>query len=202
MKNKIKKFFQNKILLLILGIFIGGTASIYAVTYFPSNQVTYNNTSSKLNSTDVQGAIDELYNTCSKAVSTGDYIYYLSKRNSNYDIIYQAPISGGSSKAVLKEDHDSIVQFNISGDYIYYLSRWNSNYDIIYQVSISSGSSKTILKEDNGEIEQFRISGDYIYYLSRWNSNYDYIYRVPISGGTPTTVLSLNHSTINSWVIN
>ena len=78
MKNKIKKFFQNKIFLLILGIFIGGTTCIYAVTYFPSNQVTYNNTSSKLNSTDVQGAIDELYNTCLKNVSS-NYIYYLSK---------------------------------------------------------------------------------------------------------------------------
>ena len=37
---------------------------VYAETYFPSNQVTYENTASGMQSTDVQGAIDELYNTC------------------------------------------------------------------------------------------------------------------------------------------
>ena len=37
---------------------------VYAETYFPSNQVTYDNTASGLSSSNVQGAIDELYNTC------------------------------------------------------------------------------------------------------------------------------------------
>ena len=37
---------------------------VYAETYFPSNQVTYDNTVSGLSSSNVQGAIDELYNTC------------------------------------------------------------------------------------------------------------------------------------------
>ena len=69
MKEKIKKLSKSKIFLLILGIIIGSTTSVYAVTYFPSNQVTYNNSSSKLNSTNVQGAIDELYNTCKTASS-------------------------------------------------------------------------------------------------------------------------------------
>ena len=34
------------------------------MTYFPSNQVTYENSESGMQATDVQGAIDELYNTC------------------------------------------------------------------------------------------------------------------------------------------
>ena len=34
------------------------------MTYFPSNDVTYDNKISGLKSTDVQGAIDELYNVC------------------------------------------------------------------------------------------------------------------------------------------
>ena len=35
-----------------------------AATYFPSNQTTYDNSASGLSSTNVQGAIDELYNVC------------------------------------------------------------------------------------------------------------------------------------------
>ncbi len=35
-----------------------------AMTYFPSNQTVYDNKTSGLKSTDVQGAIDELYNVC------------------------------------------------------------------------------------------------------------------------------------------
>ena len=40
---------------------IFGTAGVYAATYFPSDDVTYDNSESGLSSTDVQGAIDELY---------------------------------------------------------------------------------------------------------------------------------------------
>ena len=65
MKEKIKKILKNRLLLFVLGILISGSVSVLAVTYFPSNQVTYNNGTSGLKSTDVQGAIDELYNTCS-----------------------------------------------------------------------------------------------------------------------------------------
>lgn len=71
MKEKIKKVFKSKILFLILGILIGGVTSAYAVTYFPSNQVTYDNSSSKLNATQVQAAIDELYGKCKTCTSTG-----------------------------------------------------------------------------------------------------------------------------------
>ena len=65
MKEKIKKVLKNRLFLFALGILISGSVSVLAVTYFPSNQVTYNNGTSGLKSTDVQGAIDELYNTCS-----------------------------------------------------------------------------------------------------------------------------------------
>ena len=73
--NKLKVSKKN-IICFILGAIIFSAISVYAATYFPSNQVTYNNSASGLSSTNVQGAIDELYNTCSSAVSSGDYLYY------------------------------------------------------------------------------------------------------------------------------
>lgn len=114
MKEKIKKVFKSKIFLLILGIFIGGTTYVYAITYFPSNQVTYNNTSSKLNSTDVQGAIDELYNTCSKVVSTGDYIFvsWLNTYSNSFGIS-KISIKAGEETGI-KENLVQLVGFAIN----------------------------------------------------------------------------------------
>ena len=71
MKEKLKKFLKSKMLIFAIGIFIGGATGVCAVTYFPSNQVTYDNSSSKLQSTNVQGALDELYGKCKACSSTG-----------------------------------------------------------------------------------------------------------------------------------
>ena len=62
--KKIKeKILNNKkyILGVITGILISGT-TVYAATVISATNVSYSNTSSKLSSTNVQGAIDELYN--------------------------------------------------------------------------------------------------------------------------------------------
>ena len=64
MLKKIKKVINTKIFCFILGALIFGTIGVSAATYFESNLVTYDNTESGLNSTNVQGAIDELYNMC------------------------------------------------------------------------------------------------------------------------------------------
>lgn len=48
-----KKIFKSKVFILIIFIFVFGVISVSAVTYFPSNDVTYNNETSGLKSTDV-----------------------------------------------------------------------------------------------------------------------------------------------------
>ncbi len=73
--NKKSKIFKIKIFYFTLGILVCSLVGVSAATYFESNAVTYDNTESGLNSTDVQGAIDELYNECFPPVLTlGDYI--------------------------------------------------------------------------------------------------------------------------------
>ena len=64
MKEKTKKFLQKYLIGFILGVISAGVIIVYAETYFPSNDVTYDNTKSGLSSTNVQGAIDELYGVC------------------------------------------------------------------------------------------------------------------------------------------
>ena len=79
----------------LLGIFACGAVGVYAQTYFPSNNVTYENKNSGLESTNVQGAIDELYNTCQnppvasdslidKTVTSGDGLYQDTYESGRY----------------------------------------------------------------------------------------------------------------------
>ena len=64
MKEKTKEFMKKYLIGFILGILTVGIIKVSAETFFPSNQVTYDNTESGMNSDNVQTAIDELYNTC------------------------------------------------------------------------------------------------------------------------------------------
>ncbi len=58
----------------MLGIFACGTISVWAQTYFPSKDVTYDNITSGLSSNNVQEAIDELYSTCFPPKTTDDIL--------------------------------------------------------------------------------------------------------------------------------
>ena len=60
MKEKIKK----NLIGFILGVITAFSISVIAIAFFPSKDVTYDNKESGLKSTNVQGAIDELYGVC------------------------------------------------------------------------------------------------------------------------------------------
>ncbi len=74
MKERIKKIVLGYLPGFITGIIVCGGVSVIAATYFPSNQVTYENGTSGMQATDVQGAIDELYNVCFPPKTGGDAI--------------------------------------------------------------------------------------------------------------------------------
>ena len=64
MKEKIKKIIFGYLPGFVLGVITAISISVIAATYFPSNQTTYDNSESGLQSTNVQDAIDELYGVC------------------------------------------------------------------------------------------------------------------------------------------
>lgn len=70
MKENLKKFINSKLFVFIITALVFSTIGVSAATYFPSNDVTYDNSTSGLSSTNVQGAIDELYNNCSNSSAT------------------------------------------------------------------------------------------------------------------------------------
>ena len=69
-----KKILKNRLFIFIVTAFLFSGIGVFATTLFPSNQVTYNNGISGLKSTDVQGAIDELYSACFPPKTGGDII--------------------------------------------------------------------------------------------------------------------------------
>lgn len=170
MRNKFKKVLKNRIFIFVLGGLIFGTVGVCAATYFPSNQVTYDNKTSGLESTDVQGAIDELYNTCqsSSSVVLGNYIYFTSNgvKSTNTDtltdtyLLYKVPITGGSDEEVvnipIQKEIDkyhtgsyNIKNFYIVDDYIYFTSNGvnntSSNIYSLYKVPITGGSDEEVV---------------------------------------------------------
>lgn len=69
-----KEIFKKNLIGFIIGIIAGGSISVIAATYFPSNEVKYDNSVSGLQSTNVQGAIDELYTVCTYEPTGGEQI--------------------------------------------------------------------------------------------------------------------------------
>ena len=76
MKNVVR-FIKNNILGIIIGILIGAASIVLADT-INSNEVLYDNSNSSSSATNVQGAIDDVYNT-------------LDKVGSGYSLIAHAP---------------------------------------------------------------------------------------------------------------
>ena len=203
----VKKLFKSKIFLCILTALITGTVSVYAVTYFPSNQVTYDNKTSGLKSSDVQGAIDELYNTCSSAVSSGDYLYF-SVGGYSYGAthgrpeIYRMSINGGETMRIYSHSSISNIEsMYVSQDYIYfsvgnYLDDSTKGYPEIYRIGINGGEATRIYSHSSSSnIEGMYVSQDYIYfsvgnYLNDSTKGYPEIYRMSINGGEATRIYS------------
>lgn len=59
--KRIVKFITRNIMGFIIGIIVASTLTVLAATVLNSSEVSYNNTTSGLSSTTVQGALDELY---------------------------------------------------------------------------------------------------------------------------------------------
>ena len=69
-----KKYLKTNIVGFVIGILIISGVVVYAAVFFPSNEVTYDNGTSGLESNNVQGAIDEIYTECTTEPSGGDQI--------------------------------------------------------------------------------------------------------------------------------
>lgn len=65
------KTLKKQLLGIIIGIIIGISITVSATTIIAGNYITYDNRSSNLTSTNVQGAIDEI----NDEIITGDHVW-------------------------------------------------------------------------------------------------------------------------------
>ena len=88
MKNKIQKKIKKNIFSFIVGTIIFGVINVYAVTYYASSATIYDNSASKMKSTNVQNAIDELYNTCFPPTASATIIENGNLKKDPYECRY------------------------------------------------------------------------------------------------------------------
>ena len=221
MRKKLKKIFNNKLFMFIFGGVLFSAVSVYAVTYFPSNQVTYDNSSSKLSSTNVQGAIDELYNTCSKVASSEKYLYYAIadyKRANSHDavpnsgILYRCNVDGSNCTQIRSvSSHEYVNSVYVTSDYLYYAiadyKRANSydsvpNSGILYRCNVD-GSNCTQIRSVSSHkyVNSVYAINDYLYYTiadynvantyDEENPNSGILYRCNVDGSNCTQIQSV-----------
>ncbi len=175
MKGKLKKIFNNKIFIFIFGGVLFSAVSVYAVTYFPSNQVTYDNSSSKLSSTNVQGAIDELYNTCSKVASSGKYLYFGA--NKRYDnsggimasYVYRCNLDGNSCLDIFSSSNLEIAGIYATSENLYFVAHeyYTSGRILggyIYRCNLDGSSCSIIFSNSNFKITDIYATSKNLYF--------------------------------------
>ena len=83
MEKRNRKYIKSNIIGFVIAMVIMSGFAVYAAVTFPSKDVTYENGTSGLESNNVQGAIDELYKTCTEKPSGSDTIKDLVSTNTN-----------------------------------------------------------------------------------------------------------------------
>ena len=73
-KEKMKYYVKKNLISFLIGLILFGSIGVYAIVTFQSKDVSYENEASGLASKNVQGAIDELYEECTKVPTPGDTI--------------------------------------------------------------------------------------------------------------------------------
>ena len=161
-KEKIKRTVKNRIFMFALTALIFSVVGVSAATYFPSNDVTYNNSESGLNSTDVQSAIDELYKNCSVMTSSSKYLYFaVNEEGSNGEAsggtLYRTDLNGDNQIEIYTSSRNRVESIYATKDYLFFTI--NSEY---YNGEASGGTLyRTDLNGDN-QIEIYNSSNNRI----------------------------------------
>ena len=216
MREKLKKIFNNKTFMFIFGGLLFSTVSVYAVTYFPSNQVTYDNSSSKLSSTNVQGAIDELYNTC-KAATSGKYMYYTTSllidmdlNTRGYSVLYRCNIDGSNCNVIFSGSQNIYIDsISATSNYLYYTTssliygdRNTRGYSVLHRCNIDgSDCNKIVSGSQNIYIDSISATSNYLYYTTssliysnRNARGYSVLHRCNIDGSDCNEIVSGNQA--------
>ena len=134
-----KYYIKKNIIGFIVGVILCTGTFVYAAVTFPSNEVSYDNTESGLSSTNVKGAIDELYTECT-TVPAGDQIienaglekdeyecrYFFTGANPNNYVTFNGETAGWRIISVGCDGTIKIIKNNSIGNMIWDSSKSNN----------------------------------------------------------------------------
>ena len=183
----------------IIGVILGVTvltsiASVYAVQSVNSNDVSYDNSTSGLSSTNVKGAIDELYNAYSSPIEAG--YTYTGKAE-----IYRAPYtgtykvelwgaSGGQYTTTYREGYGAYTSGKIAltkGQILYvYVGEegncYNPNGSITVDYSFNGGGRVTYANNSSNKVCNGGGATDIRITNGNWNNNISLNSRIMVAG--------------------
>ena len=84
-----KTYIKKNLISFVIGLILFGSIGVYAIVTFQSKDVSYENVASGLASKNVQGAIDELYEECTKVPTSGGTILDNEEIVSSGDGLYE-----------------------------------------------------------------------------------------------------------------
>ncbi len=179
MKKRINK---EIIIVAIISVLFLMMSMVYADYLYNSNQVSFNNNNTTLSSTDVQSAIDELYNKCSNVPAVGSCPegYECTPLNR---VTYNANGGSFSGGSTTNDVYYSVVE----GDIIEKISK-TSNVDdegnkTGYMPQASSGITDTVTIEG---AESLEVEITY----QTYSSSYSYVYVRNADGTNVSSKLS------------
>jgi len=128
--NQVLQFIKNNIIGFILGIVLAGSVGVYAYN-FAASDVTYDNTQSGSQYTDLNDVIDDLYNKADTGIFVGEDIIVANWLNEKYTISTSwdtfQPTAYSSS---FFENNNGNLKFKKAGKYrIYYQSAFDGGTD-------------------------------------------------------------------------
>lgn len=182
MLSKIKKVLNNPKVNFATGLMIGliiMATGVYAATLVNSKNVTYNTTNSTLSSTNVQDALDELYDKINNKLIT----YAFGKPTINSPVDFQEVISSSGSNVLVKKQGNQLSVCQYYKNQLFCLKNGEKNWEenkamlnttTFPEATCSVESNRVICTGDSLECGAYSI-GD-VYCLDDNSGKYCYVY--------------------------
>ena len=168
-----KKLFKNSLFTFIIGGLIACTISVGAASLIYSSDVTYDNTSSGLSSTTVQGALDELYEkaknapscdsdgVCTVSCKTGEQLILNS--DTSYKCEVPPPVKFGGQSIEVVASGDGLYADTVTDGRYYYRGANVNNY-----ITFNNETWRILSIESDGTLKIVR--NEQFDYTSEWDA--------------------------------
>ena len=173
-KEKIKEIVKNRIFMFALTALVFSVVGVSAATYFPSNDVTYDNTQSGLTSTNVQEAIDELYKNCSVMTSFSNYLFF-AVNSEDYSgattggTLYRTDLNGNNQTTIYSSRSNRVDNIYVTKDYLFFAVNREEYHGqtiggTLYRTDLDGDNQIEIYSSRSNRVGSIYVVDDYLFF--------------------------------------